>query len=174
MKKLSKSIQRVDWNVACFGLLKIQDRPLFPVSKELLLTVLHKFPPKKGLFSISYTSVPLKTRRQGTNPLIQDSKFSARRAYGKVTKSPSLKKTRITKTKAKESYPLSRLPENLLKDMMLPAEKVMVQFCYRGRRRKISWLCNNSQLPRKTSQEKAKGLKTDFLKKNPARPPRNE
>jgi hypothetical protein len=37
--------------------------------------------------------------------LIQDSKFSARRAYGKVTKSPSLKKTRITKTKAKESYP---------------------------------------------------------------------
>jgi hypothetical protein len=55
-----------------------------------------------------------------------------------VTKSPSLKKTRITKTKAKESYPLSRLPENLLKDMMLPAEKVMVQFCYRGRRRKIS------------------------------------
>jgi hypothetical protein len=58
--------------------------------------------------------------------------------------------------------------------MMLPAEKVMVQFCYRGRRRKISWLCNNSQLPRKTSQEKAKGLKTVFPRKNPARPPRNE
>lgn len=105
MKKLSKSIQRVDWNVACFGLLKVQDPSPFPVSKELLLTVLHKFPPKKGLFSISYTSVPLKTRRQGTIPLIQGSKFSARRAYGKVTKSPSLKKTRITKTKAKESYP---------------------------------------------------------------------
>jgi len=77
---------------------------------------------------------------------IQDPQNCARRAYGKVNKTPSLKKPRITKigtlkrkkltkTKAKEMItPVKRRPPTSPLDMMLP-RKVMVQFCYRGRRR---------------------------------------
>jgi len=128
MKKLSKSIQRVDSMWFCYGIQKVQDDPRqFPR------------PQKKGPFQCQ--QVPIKTRAP------RDSSVCASpRAYGKVRKPLLIKKARMTKTSRKEIHKnkskrncSQRLREDpkkkkspLRHDATSP--KVMVQSCYRGKK----------------------------------------
>lgn len=143
MKKLSKSIERVDCNVVWFGLL--------PDSR--LSTNLTVSKTQKGTFQVSVPPSPYqdpiprdiskyqsnmslwpKTHLRPHSRPIQDPQNCARRAYGKVNKTPSLKKSRITKTRTLKR---KKLTKTKAKEMIPPwsedSQNLLKTWCYQER-----------------------------------------
>jgi len=117
MKKLSKSIQRVDWNVACFGLLKIQDPPHFQYPRNFYWQFSTSSYPKRDS-SVSVTPQSLsRLDAKGPFPWFKAQNLVLEEHMAKWQNPLLWRKQELQKQKQKKvtPVPLSRPPERTRK-----------------------------------------------------------